>query len=141
MARRGRKIKRRGRTARGEMFYMATTRFDREGPSRTILIPASRMDDANAYISGHALLPPDFDGRDPAVQMAIDVAIAVLRLEDVSRLARLEAIEILGHSERPDGLEALRRFAASGKPLAGVADLAAQECAALLERPVEALLC
>jgi hypothetical protein len=99
------------------------------------------MDDARSYIAGHDLLPPSFDGRSPAAQMVIDVAITVLRLADVSRLELLEAIEILGHCERLDGLEALRHYAASGRPLAGVADFAAQECASLLDRPFDALPC
>jgi hypothetical protein len=120
---------------------MSTTRFDRDGPSWTLKVPASRMDDVFSYIAGHDLLPPDFDGSSPAAQMVIDVAISVLRLGDVSRLELLEAIEVLGHCERLDGLEALRRYAASGEPLAGVADLASQECASLLARPVEALPC
>lgn len=83
-----------------------------------------------SYIQAHAMLPWDFNPvKDPTAFQKGTEALEVIGDQQASDPDLLLAIMMLGHMPSGAALEALQRHAASDRPFANIAKMAAMECA------------
>jgi hypothetical protein len=84
--------------------------------------------DHQTYLGAHSLLPSFPPGAGPAPE-DVARAFALLAAPDAPRESQLWAIVVLGHTPQREALEVLQLLGRSPDPYAGVARLAADECA------------
>ena len=83
----------------------------------------------HSYMSAHSLLPNDYHLGGPMARALEKEAFTALGDEAAPEVALLRSIVILGHTPTAAALQALHEHATSGRRLAGVAQMAADECA------------
>jgi len=107
-----------------------TTRFT-EGGFNITSTPIAEEDigTMHSYMNAHSLLPGDYHLGGPLAQALEKEAFAVLADETAPDVALLRSIVILGHTPTATALQALHEHVTSGRRLAGVAKMAADECA------------
>ena len=86
---------------------------------------------APAYFAAHELLPGSFDAGSSSAEGEVGHAFATLDDRQAGASALLRAIVLLGHVPTAAALHALERHGASARAHAGVARVAAMECAGL----------
>jgi hypothetical protein len=91
-------------------------------------VPAKDLEALNTYLGAHALLPPGMPDSGIADPGLIGESLEVLGDDEASPEALIEAIVVLGHTPSMTAHDALRRHAASTRPLASIAGIAADEC-------------
>ena len=87
---------------------------------------------APAYFAAHELLPTKFDAGSSSAEDEVGYAFATLDDPRAGAPALLRAIVLLGHVPTAGALHALQRHGASERAHAGVARVAAMECAGLM---------
>jgi len=87
------------------------------------------LDAWRTYLEAHALLPGDYHLGGPMAEAVAEEAFDVLGKEGAPQVAWLRSIVVLGHTPTATALQALNHHATSGRPLADVARMAADECA------------
>ena len=87
---------------------------------------------APAYFAAHELLPARFDAGSSSAEGEVGHAFATFDDPRAGASALLRAIVLLGHVPTAAALHALQRHGASARAHAGVARVAAMECAGLM---------
>jgi len=100
----------------------------------TCALPGVDLSHMQTYMEAHVLLPQDLDFGEMPHPEHVRSAVNVLEAERSTPRRCLEAIVLLGHSPCPEALDALGRYARSGRPFAGLAPIAEAECLDLLAR-------
>ncbi len=107
-----------------------TTRFTEEGFNiSNTPIAEEDMGALHAYMNAHALLPADYHLGGSTARALAQEALDSLGNDAAPEVAWLRSIVILGHTPTAAALQALDRHAQSGRPLAGMAKMASDECA------------
>ncbi len=99
------------------------------GESTVIKVSEANFENTRTYLDAHRLIPWDFEWDAPGGSFLIDLALALLEDESREEVEHLWALAILGHVPTAEALLLLRQWADSHHPLAGVAEMAALECA------------
>ncbi len=90
-----------------------------------------QAEDLETYMFSHYLLPPEMQsceyGTMPSLAL-LEAALSALEADIEDSRELLGAIAVLGHTPSERAIEALRRYAKSSRPFAGVACAALAEC-------------
>lgn len=97
-----------------------------------VAVTAKDVRHVAAYMEAHALIPPDFDLRNPEDRVAAEASLHALSQPETPPDALALAVVVLGHSPTSEALEALVRHGRSRRPFAGIARVASTECAAMI---------
>jgi hypothetical protein len=89
--------------------------------------------DFRVYMDAHRLLPFEYDYDPATCGQIVGQAVVALADGNADIDEQLGAIAVLGHSPCAEAVAALGEIAASGGPLAGVAELALGECQGMAE--------
>jgi len=91
------------------------------------------LEDINAYIRAHRLIPRDYEYGCDASQAMVAEAIATLKCATVETPEVLASLAVLGHSPCDEALAALNEYVDTDRPYAKVARYALEECFGLSE--------
>jgi hypothetical protein len=116
------------RRARQEQAPQLLTAFFGSGGVSARPVAAQSVDALHTYFAAHDLLPRSMSDSGVDEAALIERSLRVLDDSESSAAALLEALVILGHTPTMGAYEALQRHAASKRPHADVAALAAEEC-------------
>jgi hypothetical protein len=96
--------------------------------------PPEAIEDMQAYMMAHSLIPFDYEFGSPRSRAMVATAVEVLETPSASsREEILASLAILGHSPCPEAYVALSDYVDSDKPHAGVACFALDECLGMSE--------
>jgi hypothetical protein len=116
------------RPSGGSGVHLITATFATGAVTSTVLRPKDALH-APAYFAAHDLLPPGFDGTSSQAEDEVNGAFATLDDLGAGASELQRAIVLLGHVPTAAALHALERHGASGRAHAGIARVAAVECA------------
>lgn len=102
------------------------------GEVTSVALRATDAKHAPAYFAAHDLLPAGFDAGSSSAEGEVGRALATLDDLQAGASALLRAIVLLGHVPTAAALHALEQHGASARAHAGVARVAAMECAGLM---------
>jgi hypothetical protein len=128
------KIRRPGgrRATRGDSDVHLITASLATGEVTSTALCAADAIYAQAYFAAHELLPARFGAGSSSAESEVDHALATIDDPRAGASALLSAIVSLGHVPTAAALHALQRHGASERAHAGVARVAAIECAGLM---------